>query len=367
MNALTLLIGRRVAMARSCSPFSQESLADALGFKDRQTISAIEQGQRKVSPEELVQLAEVLQQPLDFFTDPYLVAEKSQFSYRARNPSKDTLEDFGRKAERLISAQRRFRQLLGEVASPAHHQISSITKKTGLEMAAHYGETSAAAWKLGEIPASRLREAAETELKISIFFVDVAPGVSGAACHLEDGNVIVINRNEAPGRLNFDLAHEIFHLLTWEKLPPDPMDIEYEGGHARPHVERLADAFAAGLLMPSKLIKEKWAHRRGIQTPEQWIREGSHELLVSGEALYWRLVNLKLIEKDDPLLKTVRKNGFVHGKRPNLYSKGFVMLLHKVLSEGRVTVLRVTELLDCGLEELSALFFSYGLSVPFAL
>ena len=104
MNALALLIGQRVAMARSCSPFSQESLAEALGFKDRQTISAIEQGQGKSRPRSWCSLPEILQQPVDFFTDPYLVAEKSQFSYRSRNPSKDALEDFGRKAERLISA-----------------------------------------------------------------------------------------------------------------------------------------------------------------------------------------------------------------------------------------------------------------------
>jgi Zn-dependent peptidase ImmA (M78 family)/transcriptional regulator with XRE-family HTH domain len=366
MNALALLIGQRVAMARSCSPFSQESLAEALGFKDRQTISAIEQGQRKVSPEELVQLAEILQQPVDYFTDPYLVAEKSRFSYRARNPSKDALEDFGRKAERLISAHRRFRQLLGEVPSPVHPQLSSISKKTGLEMASFYGERTAAAWKLGDVPAARLREAAEQELKISIFFVDVAAGISGAACHLDDGNVIVINRNEALGRLNFDIGHEIFHLLTWDRMPPDPMDIEYEAGHSRPHVEKLADSFTAGLLMPSEVVKVRWK-RRDKQAPGEWVRNHARELLVSGEALYWRLVNLELIDKDDALLKTVRKNGHVQGPRPNLYNKAFVTELHKVLSEGRVTVLRVSELLDSSLEELSALFASYGMSVPFAL
>ena len=131
-------------------------------------------------------------------------------------------------------------------------------------------------------------------------------------------------------------------------------------------MEKLADSFTAGLLMPSEIVKTRWK-RRDKQTPEEWIRDHARQLLVSGEALYWRLVNLELIDKNDTLLKTVRKIGQVQGARPNLYNKAFVAQLHKVLSEGRVTVLRVAELLDSSLEELSALFASYGMSVPFAL
>ena len=99
-------------------------------------------------------------------------------------------------------------------------------------MASFYGSGLRRRGNWAISPAARLREAAEQELKISIFFVDVAAGISGAACHLDDGNVIVINRNEALGRLNFDIGHEIFHLLTWERMPPDPMDISMRSAFA---------------------------------------------------------------------------------------------------------------------------------------
>ena len=57
MDNLTQLIGERIGLARDSSGYSQEALAKVLGFKDRQTVSSIELGQRKVSPEELVQVA----------------------------------------------------------------------------------------------------------------------------------------------------------------------------------------------------------------------------------------------------------------------------------------------------------------------
>jgi uncharacterized protein DUF955 len=38
-------------------------------------------------------------------------------------------------------------------------------------------------------------------------------GISGVACQLQAGDAILINRQENEGRRNFDLAHEIFHVL----------------------------------------------------------------------------------------------------------------------------------------------------------
>lgn len=364
MDPLSRLISDRIAVARTEAGLSQEVLADKLGFKDRQTVSAIELGQRRVAPEELVALSEILGRPVDYFTDPYVVAEKNAFSYRANSPSPGDLQAFERQAERLIAAQRRFRQLLGETPSPVQPQLPALTKGMPLDFATFQGEQTAAAWKLGDIPAQRLREAAEHQLRIMVLFVDAPKSVSGAACRLPDGGVILINRNEPTGRQNFDLGHEIFHLLTWERMPPEKVD---EIGGARSKVEKLADAYTGGLLMPSSVVQSRW-RARGSQSADAWIQANAKELLVSFDALYWRLVNLELIEKDKVPLTAVKAGPSSRGEsKPNLYSVDFVRALHRVLDRGQITVLKAAELLDCGIDELESLFKSYKLDVPFAI
>ena len=64
------LIGTRIKALRQVRGISQDELARALGFKDRQIVSAIETGVRRVAAEELLLAMEHLAVPLDCFTDP---------------------------------------------------------------------------------------------------------------------------------------------------------------------------------------------------------------------------------------------------------------------------------------------------------
>lgn len=363
MDSLTYIIGKRLKIARASH--SQEELASALGLKDRQSISAIELGERRITPEELVKAASFLRQPIEFFTDPYIVAEIEGFSFRAKTLDRKVLADFSEQATRLISANRRFRDLLGETPSPIHAQLPDVTRQTPLKIASSYGEQTAAAWGLGEIPAERLREVAEEKVGISIFFIDGDPAVSGAACHLDDGNVIVINRNEPDGRRNFNIGHEIFHLLTWDEMPPEPLDLEPEDEYrAKSRCEQLADNYASGLLMPTSAVKERWKRRHG-KTLTEWIKEHSAEMRVSPSALYWRLVNLELINKDEYPLPAGAKAKQQLRQIPLLYNRVFVTRLQQVLHQGKLSVIRATQILECSVEELAGLLESYNLEVPF--
>lgn len=336
----------------------------ALGFKDRQTISAIETGERKVTPEELLSAVQYFGKPLEFFIDPYVVAEKATFSYRASTLQPAALTAFEDQAERLISAQRRFRKLLGDTASPVHAQLPDITKATALNLASRRGEQLANAWQLGEVPAQKLREAAELRMNVTVFFVDAPSGISGAACYLSDGGVVLINRNESLGRRNFNLGHELFHLLTWNQLEPDRMDFENEQVPPRSRVEQLADAFTGGLLMPTAVIEPRWL-ARGTQEIEAWLRDNAAVLQVSPIALYWRLFNLGFVGRDVKPPKAVGTSR--RGETPKLYNSSFVEQLQQVLARGHITMLKAIQLLDCSPEELGALFRTYNLAVPFEI
>lgn len=373
MDTLTRLIGERIRLAREDSDLSQDNVSKRLGFNDRQTLSAIELGQRRVSPEELLHFSEVLDRPLDFFTDPYLVASPQALSYRAKEATPPELAAFESQAGRLIAAHRRFQELLGRPASPAQTQINTLGERSPCDFAALQGERCAAAWQLGDVPALRLREAAKG-VGIVVLFVDAPRAISGAACRLPDGAYVLINRNEPATRQNFDLGHEIFHLLTWDRLPPQRIDlIESEiatrgGGRARrPAAEILADSFTAGLLMPGGAVRARWTQGAGLPLADA-IAQGAAHFVVSPASFYWRLVNLELLKKSDETARLVGAlKSLVTEGRPQLYSAEFVADLHAVLARGSVTVRRVLELLDMEQAELEALFAAYKLAAPFDL
>ena len=60
---MTNLINIRLKALREKRKFSQDELSRMFGFKDRQTLSAIETGERRVSAEELLLAVEKLGAP----------------------------------------------------------------------------------------------------------------------------------------------------------------------------------------------------------------------------------------------------------------------------------------------------------------
>ena len=211
---------------------------------------------------------------------------------------------------------------------------------------------------------------AAKNLGVVVLHVDAPKTISGAACRLPDGAYVLINRQEPVARQNFDLGHELFHILTWDKMPPprvDQVPAEGESTKKLPKVEKLADSFAAGLLMPGTTVQARWV-RRGERPLAEWLTETAHELGVSPGALFWRLVNLGLVKADAENRRMVaRLRGEATEARPALYSAEFVRDLHAVLETGSVTVRRVLSLLDLDQGELEDLFDSYKLTVPFDL
>src|SRR6516165_11357383 len=78
----TNLIGARIKALREQRGLSQDDLARVFGFKDRQTVSAIETGERKLSADELLTAVEKLGTSLDYFTNPFILVGEGKFNWR---------------------------------------------------------------------------------------------------------------------------------------------------------------------------------------------------------------------------------------------------------------------------------------------
>ena len=114
---MTTLIGIRLKALREELKLSQDDLARMFGFKDRQTVSAIETGERRLSAEELLLAVQKLGKPLDYFTDPFQLAGEGKFSWRQSNVSLAQLNSYERVAGRWIAAHRFWSTSQGAISS----------------------------------------------------------------------------------------------------------------------------------------------------------------------------------------------------------------------------------------------------------
>lgn len=357
-------VGLRVKAARESAQLTQEDLASKLGFKDRQTVSDIETGKRGLQSNELLLLGEVTERDVEFFIDPFAVAGEAQFSWRA-DPiiSDDALNGFEANAGQWIGLLRWLREQNGTRASALKRSLRLGVRSSFADAEAK-AEELAQELDLGDFPAERLLDVVERKLDIPVLFVEAikADGdrtISGATCHLEDLCVILINRNETEARRHYNLAHELFHALTWEALKPEHREIQAQGSAAK-RIERLADNFAAALLMPRASIEKLFD--KANATDIRHLSTLASLFRVSPEALSWRLFNLKLIGSE-----TQKKLAQLHslgGVQPKPFSQTFVLLLHEALAKGRLSVRKATKVVGLELGSLLELFEQHGLTSP---
>ncbi len=359
-------IARRLKVLREQKKMTQDALASALGFNDRQTLQAIEAGKRRISPQELVAAAHALTVELDVFLDPFRLVGEGSFSFRAKEVDDDVLAGFEAEAGRWIATYVELGVQAG--AEPRHlAQKLDLTRFSSFEDAAASAEWLWSAWKLGDVPADSLGEAVERELDALVLYVDAPAGISGAASHLPGLNTILVNRNEPSGRRSFDLSHELFHLLTWDAMPPRRVEPLERKGTKGNRVEQMAESFAAALLMPAAILASRWNARGGEPLP-RWMGRTAAELRVSVTALRWRLVNLGLITAraaDEAVKNVPTQRAWGAAARPLPFSRRFVARVADAVDAGRLSLRRAASLLGLTVVELAELCEAHGRSLSY--
>lgn len=363
-------IGARIKALREERALSQDDLARLFGFKDRQTVSAIETGERRVTAEELVIAVEKLGASLDYFTNPFLLVGEGRFSWRQTNVGPQTLNGYERSAGRWIAAYRALSPQVGR-AAPLLRRSLGLTPRHSFEDAMEAGERFVAEFELGDVPADRLAESMERALGILVLRVDAFEGISGAACRLPELDVVLINRNEVVGRRNFDLAHELFHILTWDTMPPEHSEAAVETGGNR--VEQLANNFASAVLMPANILDgmSDWSALADDALVAR-LNSAADQLKVTASALKWRLVALNRMKlakaraiPDAALRNNGRGEAAVDAPPP--LSKPFIEVVGLAIEGGHLSARRASGLLDLTVDELGDLFGVYGAPSPIEL
>lgn len=355
------LIGLRLKALRDARGVDQKTVADVIGVSSHQIVSSIENGERRAKPNELSALIDHFKLDDDFFTDPFRLVGEGEFSWRS-GCAPAALEVYRDRAGRWLAA---YRALSSSEDRPGPRERLSLRlwEHSTFEQACAEGERLTVDYKMGDVPARTLPRVMEEDFGILVLMADMDDGISGAACRLPELDAVLVNRRENPGRRNFDLAHEFFHILTWSTMPPKPFEAMVETGGSR--IEKLANNFAAALLMPQRLL-ERFGQWQALGNAERAtrMREIADHFLVSVSALHWRLVALGLLSKSTQMLEVPSPAAEHLQDTPPAFSLAFFRVIGTAIEKGLISVSRVAKLLELSREGLRDLFATHGVPTP---
>ena len=335
----------RIMKARGSAGFSITEAAEKLGFKNYQTLSSIEKGARNITANELIEIARLYGRNLDYFFESTVTPEPTPLW---RKIEKSNVKQEQRQFVSFLERYSNLEHLLGlkrrwtEIRSSFDRDDF---KNDGLGVADKLGAIVHKKLDLGSRPACNLLNVLENSLRIKILHLSLQEGVSGASIvDVALGVGVLINSGDAPWRRNYDLAHELFHIVTWDIFSAK----EIGDGTRKTRPEQYADIFASSLLLPEVHLMEAL---KEIVTNSEIKKVDIIELAkgfgVSSVAILWRLVNLKKLTKiqvqkilDDPkfreLDRTMRR-GLYEEYKPTKFPARFVSLVCRCLMEGKIS------------------------------
>lgn len=243
-------LGSRLKWARETAGFTQRQLSEAteIGVS---TISEFENDTRGPSALQMVQLAEALHRSTDFFHQPG-EPDTEVVLWRER-PTDSPPERVQVKLIQLAEQFHRLEQICGNPEPPQLEFATGEAESFSFRQAESLAHSFRNRYALGERPGRILLRVLEDVIGVKVFFLDFEPSGT-AACTLSEkfGAAVLLNRKNVSWRRNFDLAHELFHLLTWKifRAPSSPTP-----NASTQREERLANHFAGHLLMPGEALQ----------------------------------------------------------------------------------------------------------------
>jgi Zn-dependent peptidase ImmA (M78 family)/DNA-binding XRE family transcriptional regulator len=292
------VLGRRLQAARQEKGATQADAAAALGMA-RTTLVAIEKGDRRVRPNELVALAQFYGRQVNELlrSTPPNEALSAQFRLAlTAAPESSALESLIAELQSLAEDYGELERLTGR---PTVHRSPSIYSTEGLRPEVAGADVAArerSRLGLGDGPILQLREILEGDVGLRVFGLKLPSSVAGLFAFVEDlGGCIGFNINHPYERQRWSLAHEYGHFATARTRA----EVTILAGYRRvPANERLAEAFAQNLLMPAAGLTRRF-HDILRSNPEGPTPADLVQLAdlyqVSVQAMIIRLEDLRLI------------------------------------------------------------------------
>ena len=295
------ILGRRLKEARRARGLTQEGVARELGAV-RTTVTAIEKGDRRVQPAELIRLSELYgrsvghlvseREPALSFGVQFRAFFKDNNSPVAAQELEQVVNDFQELSEDYVALE-----TLNGIESLGQYPIEFRMGRSRPALAAQEAaESERNRLGLGDGPILYLREVLENDVSLRIFYMRMPSQVAGMFAFADElGGCIAVNTRHPEERRRWSMAHEYGHFLSGRYQA----EVSSTGQAARKTpMERFADAFARFFLMPSAGLRRRFNQvlraSDGKMTVGELVRL-AHHYVVSVEAMMVRLEELRLI------------------------------------------------------------------------
>ncbi|MDF1895555.1 helix-turn-helix domain-containing protein [Rahnella contaminans] len=361
-------ISYNLKLARLISGLTLSDVADNVG-KSKQYIHQLETGVKAPTDDLLEMLGTLLHvNPKFFLMSHSSILDDESVHFRSNRTAKQASR---LKAKASIDLFMRLIRLLEDyltfpmVDFPSMEKI--IETAGDVECAA---ENSRKYWQLGLGPISNMTRLVERSGAVVTFFQGVSSDVDALSSVVRRPIIVRNDAKDSPGRLRFDIAHELGHIVMHQGIQTGCKLTESQ-----------ANRFASAFLLPrAAFIKE---FRAGVRMDWRMLSELKGRWGVSKAALLYRARQLDLLteakytshiitlrkyeakkEKDDYLVPMERSELIVNAIKSYLsaYNKTVDDLLEELLVEDVV----LNQILDFDINSLRAIEAPHSNVIPFS-
>ncbi len=348
-----LELSARLKKIRESLGLKLTEASDRLGFSNYQILSNIEDGKRELKASELLKFSRVYYCSIEKLLGHEEIDTKVIFVWR--NPPKERKNEIEREILYQCEQYKLLEKLLDIKSREGFIKVSLDDISANYKVQ-NLASTLSKLLELGRRPAFTLQKVLEQDYGIKVLYYSLGDGSSLSTVSSKLGNIVVINSDEVPWRQHYDLAHELFHLLTWEAVV---LSQNYEQEEYNEDIEKKANLFASVLLLPENEVKKEILDRAKNtgKISHSDIVDIAIEFGVSTQALVYRLAHLKLIpfETADAIARDVALAELSKQKRARerkkRKSEQFVSLAVRCLRKGLISRGKFAEML--GIEDRS--------------
>jgi len=350
-------IGDRLRYARERSKLTGSQVKERTGIGGS-SISEFENGKRDPSLSQLHALASAYRRSIAFFlSDEPIPEEVVLWREKPQAGSEDVEAHFLRLCEQYhnleVWVDDKLPLCLPEASGTAetfsYVQAEMLAKRVRNDL------------QLGDRPALSLLRVLEEVRGVKIFHIAFEPTGTAASTLSETfGAGVLLNASNVRWRRNFDLAHELFHLLTWRVFRSADAN-GHTASCAGEQEEKYATCFARNLLMPDDVVRVAVNSRlKDGRISFEALHDIARQFDVSLEALQWHMHFLynrgpegkeqteQEIARAKTLTPTLERRP---DSRPPTWPDRYEALAVKALRRGEMSVGRFAEYLNISRQE----------------
>jgi Zn-dependent peptidase ImmA (M78 family)/DNA-binding XRE family transcriptional regulator len=334
-------IGERLKLARAALGYTLDRVAEETNIGPS-SLSDFENDKREPRFSQLSRLAEVYRRPVEFFLSEETLVENVMLwrdPPEAKEPVKETEAHFRQLCEQYHSLE----LLCGEQRNTSWPRPDIERSAYSFRDAGSLADNFEREYLLGDIPSASLKQVLEEKFGVKIFHLGFA-GSAVSTWSRTWGPAVLLNSRSKLWRRNFDLAHELFHLLSWSVFRETGSPTDEPGEHE----EKLANAFASRLLLPTSGVKAciEQSAGSGGKISLETLDEIAREFGVSLDALLWRLISLynTPVEEVQRYIEHAKRIKLTRPARqtdePDTLPERYCSLAIRALNEGKLSLIQ---------------------------